>query len=461
MASAAQIASPYTGDMPNGRKLPKMSILDLIRAQQTAGSQEQMTHKPFDKDAWKPFKKAGSAVKGAWEGMSTQEKAELIASMNPVTGPPIAVKDTAKYATMAGSELMRGEPIEAAKSGGLAAISALGVLPFVPAMGGMIGGKSMIPYEAMMKASEMKKAGKSVDEIFAATSGITPPGHSGVYTGHPDFQPRVEFPDEGVQIHPQGKRDWSVDMNTAKRDNPKEYSEYIKLKSDLVGKTEESMRTGKYTVDEIADAESELKTLGKKIGIMPEDEYFQLENFMDHPEFFKNYPELKKIEYMEGGLPKGTLGSYQSGMNVIRINPNAPKLGMMKTATHEMQHAIQHFDDLAKGGNSEQFFDEILAENQVLKKRFGELKGFLSESPNMPVKMRKNMIDELSEIQLLKSNQKNVEREAYKRYKALHGEEEARLVEKRLLFPQNVREQRPFYKEYEHEKKMMKGLFDE
>lgn len=83
------------------------------------------------------FDKTVGAVKQGYDAMTPYEKAEIAASFNPILGPPIAVKDAGKFLGQAGGELFEGEFGEAAKSIGLAGLSALGAIPGIPVLGGM------------------------------------------------------------------------------------------------------------------------------------------------------------------------------------------------------------------------------------------------------------------------------------------------------------------------------------
>lgn len=85
-------------------------------------------------------------------------------------------------------------------------------------------------------------------------------------------------------------------------------------------------------------------------------------------ELFRAYPWLKDITVGYGAdLGENTRGSYYESDNVVLISEkNRPDpAGVRETLTHELQHAIQHFEDFARGGNVE-------ASMKMLHKRFQE-----------------------------------------------------------------------------------------
>lgn len=92
----------------------------------------------------------------------------------------------------------------------------------------------------------------------------------------------------------------------------------------------------------------------------------KLSEFIDHPELFKKYPELKNIDVIinEPGYDVGARGYFDSGKNQLfidhnqlydykgNINEQAEK-NVKSIILHELEHSIQTKEGFAKGGNLE------------------------------------------------------------------------------------------------------------
>jgi len=429
------------------------SVVDEIRASQNRIKREQMTHTPqANYDAWKPFKTAGKAVEKTWDEMPTSAKVEFIASMHPVAGPPIALKDSAKYLKQAGSEIFSGQPIEAAKSTGLSALSALGVLPGVPAVAGMIGGKGIIPPEVLAKANLMKSKGSSVDEIYKATSGMTP-NQSGIYLGHPDGKPRIEFPDEGTKYHSGGIRNFKKDHMAALKEHPNEYTNYAMKRKQMLLKVEEAKQTGTYSPELHARMQADVDEMGRKIGLLPDSEYDQLSNFLEHPYLYNNYPQMKKTNFAEVHMPSDSLGAFDTETKQMLINKAAPKLKQHGTSIHESTHAIQQIENMAGGSNPSKHLSEVITENLELTKKINKIQADIKTNPKLTTAQRQDLLSEMMSLMDKRRMQSNAQKEAFMRYFNEPGEVEARIADQRKFFPQKYRDENPFYKMYPWEKK--------
>ena len=70
---------------------------------------------------------------------------------------------------------------------------------------------------------------------------------------------------------------------------------------------------------------------------------------------FKAYPELKAVRFRFETMPADTKGVYNADTNIISINRSLQFQpdNVRSTIAHEVQHAIQHIEGFARGGNPE------------------------------------------------------------------------------------------------------------
>ena len=70
---------------------------------------------------------------------------------------------------------------------------------------------------------------------------------------------------------------------------------------------------------------------------------------------FKAYPELKAVRFRFETMPADTKGGYNADTNIISINRSLQFQpdNVRSTIAHEVQHAIQHIEGFARGGNPE------------------------------------------------------------------------------------------------------------
>lgn len=80
-----------------------------------------------------------------------------------------------------------------------------------------------------------------------------------------------------------------------------------------------------------------------------------LEQVLDHPELFENYPQLRDIVFTrhadQGDWRQTSQGWYSPGDNQINVTPYAKD--PEGTLIHEIQHWIQNYEDWASGGTPE------------------------------------------------------------------------------------------------------------
>ncbi len=184
---------------------------------------------------------------------------------------------------------------------------------------------------------------------------------------------------------------------------------------------------------------------------------------MEHPQLFEAYPELLEYDFKYADLDD-SLGSFSPTAKRIELNKDFldDQEQGINTMLHEGQHAIQHIEDFAKGGNPEMFLDDALASKPVkvmdehLAIGMQKKKDLVKEYAGIPIptkeqtaKYRKNM-DKLDA--LIKDGQKLklqiVQKFTYKKYSDLAGEIEARDVasknEWRQKFSTDTPHKQPF-----------------
>lgn len=83
-----------------------------------------------------------------------------------------------------------------------------------------------------------------------------------------------------------------------------------------------------------------------------------LDRIIKHPTLFKMYPELAKVKLTKDTGMSGTgLISFVDGIN-IRLNYDRATPAMMNTLIHEIQHYIQSVENFSRGGSPTQFTTE-------------------------------------------------------------------------------------------------------
>ena len=101
-------------------------------------------------------------------------------------------------------------------------------------------------------------------------------------------------------------------------------------------------------VYEISDHNADFHTQFDK---MPLGES-KLSDVFAAPEAFKAYPDLRDIRIEKKVLPPGVLGRFDDVNNVIEVSHTATNAEAKNTVLHEMQHAVQAKEGMARGGNT-------------------------------------------------------------------------------------------------------------
>jgi len=108
---------------------------------------------------------------------------------------------------------------------------------------------------------------------------------------------------------------------------------------------------------EISDAPAKLKDSSEDISF-----YGKLSDILDHPELYKQYPDLKDIPvHVEQGADVYSRGEYKrspGGTDFINASGNS-YMQTKRSLLHEIMHAIQQREGFAKGGSPSQMpFDK-------------------------------------------------------------------------------------------------------
>jgi hypothetical protein len=188
---------------------------------------------------------------------------------------------------------------------------------------------------------------------------------------------------------------------------------------------------------------------------------------LDHPELYKAYPELQQVPVQGTGLNLGLLGAYDEEAKKMFLAGGFPE-NVKSTALHEAQHAIQGIEDFPRGGNSNMFLpSEMLKTREDISKSFHALKDVIQKDiPSFNYftvygalnkqSMGKDLYDyerkaldlvnqhpqsaEFYELLNKKMQLDKLEDEAGKQYRALAGEVESRLVQKRADYTDEMRQ---------------------
>lgn len=246
----------------------------------------------------------------------------------------------------------------------------------------------------------------------------------------------------GTFVGPDRKWRWEIDDSTAK------------VKSGVYDDPVDIIRR---RADERADFMTDEELLES---FLP---YFKLDEAIDHPELFKEYPILDNINVvLDPDIPKGG-ASYGGG--TIRVNPDSVSDPdeFKSLILHETQHAVQEIEDFSRGGRPDFFADTETA--AVLKQKLdssahASKAAWEGLNPRQKHEVQyylqtqdydiNDLDDKVAEYLLLLNEQRfakhDVDKYLHSRYESLSGEEEARLVERRLKYtPEERRAVNPGY----------------
>lgn len=175
-------------------------------------------------------------------------------------------------------------------------------------------------------------------------------------------------------------------------------------------------------------------------GKMPEAPHIpsKLGEIIDHPELFKQYPELRGVKVRTNNDYDSGNAHYDHRDNSITVAPDAK----ISTILHEAQHAIQEKEGFAKGGNlstgSNAKHDALIQQIEMLDNETLQL--VKAGKENTPEFKRKK-----AQLDTLFAQEKEVAKgkTAFEQYQSLAGEAEARAVEARMDMPMSERYVKP------------------
>lgn len=122
---------------------------------------------------------------------------------------------------------------------------------------------------------------------------------------------------------------------------------------DLRKKLNSSLLMGTEALTE--EEQKEFDALEKEFGGYKEyHRSRKLKDYLDAPELFDAYPELRNVELLFMEMEKETLGKYLPDEKTIVLNSNMKLSGrgfIEQVLVHEIQHAIQHIEGFEQGAN--------------------------------------------------------------------------------------------------------------
>lgn len=243
--------------------------------------------------------------------------------------------------------------------------------------------------EKLQEAQEMEKQGIDAERIRQET---------GWFRGM-DNKWRFEIDDSGMQLFPGGDAQFT-------KDHP-EYTEYKILLNKAI--------VGTITEEDLARVKELEQTWGRELPRLSQRVQTgnaTLENILQHDALFEAYPELKSLRIRFNELAAGERGQYVPESGTIVLS-NKLKNETNGTLLHEIQHAIQHFENFTHGATPEywqnriDFLDgRIEADQSMLKAAEDKigLKGFVADSLAKVSRGERNIDEHWRALQEFKNN---------------------------------------------------------
>lgn len=211
--------------------------------------------------------------------------------------------------------------------------------------------------EALDRAQDMERRNVAMDTIFRET---------GWFQGT-DGKWRFEIDDSGMEYDPTGdlrgavSRQWAMeDLEAAREDLfgsiTEEQADMVRAynRAQIAGDTAEQQRL----YDELTSTEfgflfeTYADALQQANATRNNPQGGTLGDYIDHPELFANYPQLRQAGLRFADLPDGTYGTYNTETNTITLD-NSLRSSPEDTLVHEIQHAIQNAEGFAGGSSPE------------------------------------------------------------------------------------------------------------
>lgn len=175
---------------------------------------------------------------------------------------------------------------------------------------------------------------------------------------------------------------------------------------------------------------------------------------VEHPELIRAFPRLRETRVMDDPSLDNALGAYSTKQDIIGINPSIAGDRLRSTLIHEPQHVVQDTQGLSPGGSSWQFARMINEAHSVidyLNRDMGRVSHHLDKArargdADEVLRLRKEydqLMDERDSLVPV------AQADAGELYRALGGEAEARLAQKRMnLTPEARRALYPYDPDY-------------
>lgn len=282
--------------------------------------------------------------------------------------------------------------------------------------------------EALDRAQDMERRGVAMENIFRET---------GWYTGA-DGKWRFEIDDSGMEYDPAGdlqgavSRQWAMeDLEAAKEDLfgsiTQEQADMVRAynRAKIARDTAEQQRL----YDELTSAEfgflfeTYADALERATAAKNNPQGGTLADYINHPELFANYPQLRQASLQFTDLPDGTRGRYNTESHTITLD-NSLRGAPEDTLVHEIQHAIQSAEGFSGGSSPEywarrEFETGDLVTNRLQQEYDQILNGLGREDQNKYIRYTE-LERELERLFLSDPNT-----EAGRRYDRLEAEQDA------------------------------------
>lgn len=282
--------------------------------------------------------------------------------------------------------------------------------------------------EALDRAQDMERRGVAMETIFRET---------GWYTGA-DGKWRFEIDDSGMEYDPAGdlqgavSRQWAMeDLEAAKEDLfgsiTQEQADMVRAynRAKIARDTAEQQRL----YDELTSAEfgflfeTYADALERATAAKNNPQGGTLADYINHPELFANYPQLRQASLQFTDLPDGTRGRYNTESHTITLD-NSLRGAPEDTLVHEIQHAIQSAEGFSGGSSPEywarrEFETGDLVTNRLQQEYDQILNGLGREDQNKYIRYTE-LERELEHLFLSDPNT-----EAGRRYDRLEAEQDA------------------------------------
>lgn len=209
--------------------------------------------------------------------------------------------------------------------------------------------------EALARAEEMERAGEDAEQIRQETGWFR--GTDGLW--------RFEIDDSGMEYDPTGdlqgarSRRWAMeDLEAAREDLfgniTEEQADMVRAynRAEIAGDTAEQQRLyDELTATEFGfQFETYVDALQRANATKNNPWGGTLADYINHPELFANYPQLRDVGLEFRKLPEGTRGEFDGDTVTLDESLLTEPEDVL---IHEIQHAIQRAEGFARGASPE------------------------------------------------------------------------------------------------------------